>query len=643
MKDSYQNSTIAQILEAIIDESEFTGESRSNIADILLSILNKTPYDKDPESVIAELLLKLKAKLEGESFDPYDGAYTSRIAEILLSILNETEYTDEPQSRIAELLLELKEKIESVIEVTVSGTIASFITNIVDNIVYGKFEIVPLQEGSGDPSPNNNRPIVNYTDMNIINNSGDPDLSSFLRGVFIGVNGFIDLGSLTWSYSATNGIFVSPITGALTYDSGLPHIYNKNYEVITVRAGSAMPTADNNTITFSTSTAYLMIKDNRYTDPDIFKSAISGLYLLYELATPTTPTITPAQYQTLCYSFDISGTIYPVNLLGKNLFDINKLVGANLTNVNGVVTGTAGAFHTDFGLNSGIPFTPPEGQLSITISAYTDGNDSTTGNGLLIGFTYTDNTNSFVMFENSATTKTTKTITSSSDKTIDKVFFSYSSSGSNIWHVSDMQIERGSTPTAYEPYRYVFGGYFESKTGLLTLTHVKITIDENSDLIIGNNGSITYAIRNLVIDNITSINTTATNTQNYKSNMFVCRVSATNGYFYITNYGTFILFVNEDCTSENEYRAWLANNNVDFIIPLATPVTYQLEPQEIETLLGQNNIFNDTNGESEITYLYRGEPPVNRSLSISLPDEDIIKEDNIEDPQEIKEEVKNEQ
>jgi hypothetical protein len=167
MDNSYQHSTIAQIIENILEQFTFEGESKSNIADILLSILNKTEYNEEPRSVIGDLLIRLKAKIEGESYDPYDAAYTSRIAEILISILEDTEYTEEPQSRIAELLLELKEALGDYTELTASGSVASFITNCVKPLVNGEFTIAAYQEGTGDPSPVNVRNIVPFNKLRI--------------------------------------------------------------------------------------------------------------------------------------------------------------------------------------------------------------------------------------------------------------------------------------------------------------------------------------------------------------------------------------------------------------------------------------------------------------------------------------------
>lgn len=209
MEYAYQNSTIAQILEAIINESTFEGESNSNIGDILLSILNKTPYTEPPKSVIADLLLRVKAKIEGESYDPYDDAYTSRIAEILISILEETEYTEAPQSRIAELLLELKEELEAYTELTASGSVASFITNVVKPLVNGEFTIAAYQEGSGDPSPVNVRNFVPFNAVNIFQRGTNQwDEEWFVGG--LGADG--EIKTFETSRRTTSFISVAPNT-----------------------------------------------------------------------------------------------------------------------------------------------------------------------------------------------------------------------------------------------------------------------------------------------------------------------------------------------------------------------------------------------------------------------------------------------
>ncbi len=56
-----------------------------------------------------------------------------------------------------------------------------------------------------------------------------------------------------------------------------------------------------------------------------------------------------------------------------------------------------------------------------------------------------------------------------------------------------------------------------------------------------------------------------------------------------------------DITAPEMARTWFTSNPTQISYLLATPITYQLTPQEILTLLGQNNIWADT-GDVEVSY-----------------------------------------
>lgn len=169
MDHSYQRDNIYQIIEAIINELSYDGDSKSIIADILISILETTPYTgESPKSVIGQLLLKLKDKLEGNDPEPYEDTGVSNIAKILISIINETEYTDPPRSNIAELLLELKEKLETLVEITVTGNPVTFTTNVSKPLKACSVNIPVMQEGSGDPSPDNVRNFIGVSSFDFI-------------------------------------------------------------------------------------------------------------------------------------------------------------------------------------------------------------------------------------------------------------------------------------------------------------------------------------------------------------------------------------------------------------------------------------------------------------------------------------------
>lgn len=293
MENSYQNSTTAQIIDAIINQLSFEGESKSDIADILLSILNQTPYEKEPDSVIAELFIKLKAKIEGESFEPFDKPYISNIAEIIKSILDETEYNDAPKSRIAELLLELKEELEAYVERTASGAVANFTTSLA----------LPLVSCEVDESA-----------TKLIHQNGTIDVARYFRGLFLGTHDFVDLGDLSWSYGAWgNG---SVFNTNLPLAKGQPTSSQKGDILCLIYNNVTSSDMYNNHPNYSMclNGTYVRIANSDYSDKDTFKTAMSGIMLLYELATPTTPTITSEQYQTLLKAFDLAGELYDLPL-----------------------------------------------------------------------------------------------------------------------------------------------------------------------------------------------------------------------------------------------------------------------------------------------------------------------------------------
>ena len=98
----------------------------------------------------------------------------------------------------------------SVIETdTATGAIASFETNMSAPIVNGVFEFNPVQEGTGDPSPSNPRPITGFTGLNITRATGDITTNT-INGYYIDSNG---------TFQANSGykIVVAPVSEGKTY------------------------------------------------------------------------------------------------------------------------------------------------------------------------------------------------------------------------------------------------------------------------------------------------------------------------------------------------------------------------------------------------------------------------------------------
>lgn len=105
----------------------------------------------------------------------------------------------------------------------------------------------------------------------------------------------VDLGTPNWSTNRTN-IFEATVTGLKYASYGVvPNILSSAYPTISARGGGDMPSASDKSITTNSGANVVYIKDTSYSDATAFKTAMSGVYLVYELATPTTETADPYQ------------------------------------------------------------------------------------------------------------------------------------------------------------------------------------------------------------------------------------------------------------------------------------------------------------------------------------------------------------
>lgn len=168
-------------------------------------------------------------------------------------------------------------------------------------------------------------------------------------------------------------------------------------------------------------------------------------------------------------------------------------------------------------------------------------------------------------------------------------------------NVTDVQIELGSVATEYEPYGTpVYGGTVDLISGEAVIDKGFATFD----------GTETW-----------TKNTRALNAF-YTSRPQDCKQTTTmvsDKFRYVDNvqtlyntYGTCYTgssmnFSVDPATIGGDtveaWKAWLANNPLQVAYELATPITYQLAPQEIKTLKGQNNFITEDGAEiTEITY-----------------------------------------
>jgi len=306
-----------------------------------------------------------------------------------------------------------------------------------------------------------------------------------------------------------------------------------------------------------------------------------------------------------------------VKKTGVNIVDISTIASGNVSYSDGELSGTASAFNSAYSADGFFSLPSGNVQYTVSLSAYTT-NGNTSDNGLVCRFKYKDGTQDSVFFPNNTTSYTRKTLTSNASKEIESLIFTYSAKPSNTWKVKDLQIEVGSTATTYEPYTAtvipitwqtqagtVYGGSLDVTSGVLRVTHGTCTYtganteawgtDTSSGLrrfytTISDANAGSTSARNSIIANIGKFN--ANSADDTVGTIFIRNASGAARMYYIPE---------QIPTDVPTFRTWLASNNLQVYYELATPVTYQLTAQQVNSLLGVNNVWHDANGETSIT------------------------------------------
>ena len=164
--------------------------------------------------------------------------------------------------------------------------------NLTPEVTGLKVTMNPIQSGTGDPSPTNVRPITGRTKVSVTITAGEDvetkthqysetiygGVDDFVNGKLTNTMAIVDLGTLNWGYSDADKRFYN---NRLSYNHTNPNAICSQYESVSIGA-----LADGTFCAYPN--GYLYVKDLRYTDTQTFKTAMSGVQLCYELATPTT-------------------------------------------------------------------------------------------------------------------------------------------------------------------------------------------------------------------------------------------------------------------------------------------------------------------------------------------------------------------
>ena len=182
--------------------------------------------------------------------------------------------------------------------------------------------------------------------------------------------------------------------------------------------------------------------------------------------------------------------------------------------------------------------------------------------------------------------------------------------------LDSVQIEQSLSATSYESYSIttypvswtsqgtIYGGYVDLVSGVLTKTWVSVdagTIDW--DLATNNAYRQAWVTDSL---DIVPVNASSEPGHCISTIFKTISQSATWGPYSISGghisvpKNIYIIFESNAYSTTEEVKA--AVSGIPIVYELATPITYQLAPQQLTTLLGRNNIWSDTNGNTTVSY-----------------------------------------
>lgn len=222
----------------------------------------------------------------------------------------------------------------------------------------------------------------------------------------------------------------------------------------------------------------------------------------------------------------------------------------------------------------------------------------------------------YITFKNVTTTKQSwdYTFIASTSVLFIGVYVTTSETSGSIT-ISNLQVELGSTATAYAPYigtthditwsdeaGTVYGGTLEPMLGKLTVTHRYISDISTYEFTSTEDGIFKFTPPSDVRKGIPTTDVINGDCSLYKP---ISRSSLSNMdmAFCISDSGSTLFIIDSRFTSAQISDFKTAISGCEMRLPYITPIVYtDLTPQQITTLLGSNNIFADCGDVENLEY-----------------------------------------
>lgn len=320
-----------------------------------------------------------------------------------------------------------------------------------------------------------------------------------------------------------------------------------------------------------------------------------------------------APYSNIC---PITGwTGVNVQRTGKNLLDVTQFAKLPATTINSVDAQTGSITFTVAAILYGVQIDIPVQKIAGMTAYFSaiwpsdpkrvefrffDLNGSAIGNG------FSTDVNRSVNIPQNAVTMS---ITLSNARIVDTPI-----------EFKNLQLELGSTATAYEPYAgnlypisweteagTVYGGTLDVVSGELVVDRASVDLGTLDWVYRGEFATGLFSVTSNLFEYKFAHNTRSISSkyQYYGTNNGVATAAAVlsdkmYSFYYLQNQSGRGIYV-KDASYSDATAFKSAMSGVQLVYELATPITYHLTPTEVRTLLGQNNVWADT-GQVEVQY-----------------------------------------
>ena len=474
----------------------------------------------------------------------------------------------------------------------------------------------PVQDGEGDPSPENIRPISGITGCNIShtgkNLMGGMDLANQVHRYMPSAT--IDTTNKYVSF-ASNGTTISEVGGF----AGTGYFKENTQYTFIFTIYKTTGTGSNMRVNYTDGTydiipavsaattkeTKVFVSDSGKTVSRVTKITQSGTTRIYYDESGVFEGVLTADdfeaYKGEMYSF-----VFPSS---KNLYDKSRVRKGAYISESGVIVAFDTSKISDF-----IPVVAGE---------------TYTWSGIQVG----DSNNKRVHAYKDGVWQSQITMQSVTESGAFAITFQVPS-GVNQIRVSEyltdtnVQIELGSTATAYEDYTQYYGGTLDVKTGVLTITKYGVDLSQLTWQT-RYTGSVNKTISVSIMDAVEN----------------ALRPSFENRANYILEQYVYVGYITKASSLSNPdnldigLRIYHGTESSDAVstIYLVIPVdaspsglfvydlnsvyshpTYQLTPQQVQMLLGENNLWTDTNSELELEYYADGNVSTLEALNTLL-------------------------